>query len=81
MSGLAFTILDAVPYFAAVDHVHTAADTLETIADQGDHLRRRLAFAQLCFELVGLDDVELDQLAADVEQFRRLCACLAWRPA
>jgi hypothetical protein len=45
-----------------------------------ESLRRRIASALLRFELIGIDDDELNQLKLDVEGFKQLCQCLAWRP-
>lgn len=75
----AATILDAADYYAAADQLDEIADILAVIADQRDDLLHRIGYAQLCFDLVG--EVEFDQLAAEVEQFKRVCKCLAWRPA
>jgi hypothetical protein len=54
--------------------IDATTDILSVIANQRDDLRRRLRF-----ELVGLDDGELDQLVDQIAEFRRVCACLAWR--
>jgi hypothetical protein len=53
-------------------------DTIEIIADWRDDLLIRIARAQIRFELIGLDDIEQDQLVAEVEEFKRACRCIAW---
>jgi len=59
--------------------IDATTDMLSVIANQRDDLRRRIAYARLRFELVGLDDGELDQLVDQIAEFRRVCACRAWR--
>jgi hypothetical protein len=53
-------------------------DTLNIIADQRDDLRRRIAYAKLRFQLVGIDPDEIEQLQAEVAEFKRVCRTLAW---
>ena len=64
---------------AASFDIKGVTETLNIIADKRDELRGRIRYAQLCFEL---NDAEIDtgQLAADVAEFKRLCACLSWGP-
>jgi hypothetical protein len=56
-------------------------ETLSIVADEMESLRKRIASVLLRFEMIGIDDAEIDDLKFDVREFKRLCECLAWRPA
>jgi hypothetical protein len=56
-------------------------DTLGIVADEMESLRRRIASTLLRFEMIGIADDEVEELKLAVEVFKRLCECLAWRPA
>jgi hypothetical protein len=81
MNARALTILDATRLWDFEDYLDQRAAILAVVADQRDDLLRRISYAQLSFMLVGLDDGEIEQLVAKVEQFKRVCACLTWRPS
>jgi hypothetical protein len=53
-------------------------DQLELIADWKDDLRSRIDRARLRFELIGLGPDEQEQLEDEVQQFKRVCAYIAW---
>lgn len=62
---------------AARARLDKRTDTLNIIADQRDDLRRRIAYAKLRFQLVGTDPDEIEQLQAEVAEFKRVCRTLA----
>jgi len=61
--------------------LNATTETLQLIADWRDDLLTSVARAQIQFELIGLDEDEQDLLKAEVADFRRVCAGLAWRNA
>jgi hypothetical protein len=64
-SGVAFDIDDTT-------------DRLETIAAWKEDLLARIRRAQLMFELVNCD-IDIGPLVDELTDFKRVCACLAWR--
>lgn len=65
-------------YRLARDRLNRGVDTLEDVADWKDDLRARIAQRELIFELVDFD-APFDDLAAEVEAFKRVCRALKWR--
>jgi hypothetical protein len=50
---------------------------LETVADWKDDLQKRIRRAELCFELIGFGQDEMEDLQAEAQRFREVCARLA----
>ena len=62
---------------SAIDRNHL--DALETISNWSVDLSDRIRRARLKFELIGLDEAEQEELAAEQEQFKRCSKALQWR--
>ena len=61
----------------ATKRLQRLTDDLQTIWDWRDDLTARLRRAHLCFEFVGLDPDEQDELEAETEAFMQVCRALA----
>jgi hypothetical protein len=55
-----------------------ATDTLQTIAAWKEDLTARIRRTQLMFELVDCE-IDIGPLVDELTNFKRVCACLAWR--
>jgi hypothetical protein len=51
-------------------------DDLEAVADWKEEIAAKIRRAQLRFDLVGLDQGEVEGLTAEVRNFNRLCLAL-----
>jgi hypothetical protein len=75
------TVITKADDETAVFDIDATTEVLFVIADWKDDLRSRIRRALLRFELVGLNEAEQDQLAAEVEEFKRVCRALIWPAA
>ena len=64
---------------AARDQLDRDTDTLEILADIYDDLRRGIARRRLRMETIDAD-MPIDDLIEAVEEFKRMCVVLTWRP-
>jgi hypothetical protein len=64
----------------ACNRLDERTELLDRLARWRDDLQERLWRAQTCFELVDCD-IDIDPLAIEVDNFKRVCKAFAWRPA